>query len=116
LGAAKQPGEPDRTLLMAHVLFSRSVAVRRLRQLALRPDLLPDGDAVERWAARVGALPADGLPLTDAGPPPRPGVVSLHDACRGGVEMAAAGLRVVAVNGAKDREGVVLLPRVAEGG
>ena len=81
LGAAKQPGEPDQTLLMAHVLFSRSVAVRRIRELARRPELLPGPGAVERWTEIV-APPAAGIPFSDPGPPPRPGVVSLHDAVR----------------------------------
>jgi hypothetical protein len=79
-GALKQPGEPDRTLMLAHVLFSRSVAARRLRWLAERPRLLPDPRAADRWLAALELLPEEGLVLRDAGPPPRPGVVSLHDA------------------------------------
>jgi len=80
LGGWKQPGEPDQTLLMAHVLFSRSIALRRLQLLAHRQDLLPDPGAAERWIVRLESLSVEGLPLFLAGPPPRPGVVSLQDA------------------------------------
>src|SRR5205823_14379155 len=76
LGGWKQPGEPDQTLLMAHVLFSRSIALRRGQQLARHEGLLPDAAAVKRWTTRLESQPADGLPLTRAGPPPRPGVAS----------------------------------------
>lgn len=79
-GAIKQSGEPDQTLLMAHILFSRSVAERRIQCLASQPELLPDPGAIERWLVKLAAMNVDGLPLTDAGPRPRPGVVSLHDA------------------------------------
>jgi hypothetical protein len=80
LGAWKQPGEPDQTLLMAQVLFSRSIALRRVRQLAWRPELLPDHAAVDRWTALLENRQVDGLPLSPGSPPPRPGVVSLQDA------------------------------------
>jgi hypothetical protein len=80
LGAWKQPGEPDQTLLMAHVLFSRSIALRRLQLLAHGPELLPDSAAVDRWTKHLELLRIDGLELTPDGPPPRPGVVSLQDA------------------------------------
>jgi hypothetical protein len=82
LGGAKAPGEPDQTLLMSHVLFSRSLAQQRLRRLARRAEFLADPDAVKRWQERLRTLPADGLRLAAAGPAPRPGVVSLHDALR----------------------------------
>ena len=79
LGAWKQPGEPDQTLLMAHLLFSRSIALRRLQQLARRPEVLPDPAAVDRWTKHLMSLRIDGLELTPGGPPPRPGIVSLKD-------------------------------------
>jgi hypothetical protein len=82
LGGWKQPGEPDQTLLMAHVLFSRSVALRRLQQLARRPSLFPDVAAVERWTVQLQVLSVPGIGLVPGGPTPRPGVVSLQDAFR----------------------------------
>jgi hypothetical protein len=75
LGAAKQPGEPDRTPLLSHILFSRSVAERRLSALARLMNEITD-----HWATALASLPIDGQPLKEAGPSPRPGVVSLHDA------------------------------------
>ncbi|HEX4589373.1 MAG TPA: hypothetical protein VH120_05560, partial [Gemmataceae bacterium] len=82
LGFAKAPGEPDQTLLASHLLFSRTVAEHRLSVLARRPDWLPDEGAIGCWRERLRALKIDGLRLENAGPPPRPGVVSLHDALR----------------------------------
>jgi hypothetical protein len=81
-GFAKRPGEPDQTLLASHVMFSRSIAEQRLAVLARRPDWLPRIDALSDWRKGLGELAVDGLPLRDPGPPPRPGVVSLHDARR----------------------------------
>src|SRR5262249_31708101 len=82
LGFAKEPGEPDQTLVASHGLFSPSVAADSLQRLAGRGGQLADAKVVERWQDRLRALPVDGLPLTNPGPPPRPGVVSLHDALR----------------------------------
>lgn len=80
LGAWKQPGEPDQTLLMAHLVVSRSIALRRVGWLSRRPELLPDPTAAQRWKMRLETTPAEGVPLAPGGPPPRPGVVSLQDA------------------------------------
>jgi hypothetical protein len=82
LGFAKAAGAPDQTLLASHLLFSRTVAEKRLAVLARRPDWLPDEGAIGRWRERLRHLNVDGLPLGNVGPPPRPGVVSLHDARR----------------------------------
>ncbi len=82
LGYAKAAGEPDQTLLVSHVLFSRTLAEQRLAILARRPDWPPEPGAIERWRRRLAELKIDGLQLRNAGPPPRPGVVSLHDALR----------------------------------
>ena len=82
LGYAKAAGEPDQTLLVSHVLFSRTLAEQRLDILARRPDWLPETGAIERWRRGLAAMKVDGLPLRNAGPPPRAGVVSLHDALR----------------------------------
>jgi hypothetical protein len=73
LGIGKQPGEPDRTPLLSHVLVSRTIAERRLNLASRR--VQPGGISPARWQDE-----SDGLPLTDCGPPPKPGVVSLHDA------------------------------------
>ncbi len=81
-GFAKPAGEPDQTLLLSHVLFSRSLARSRLDFLPRRPEWLPDAGAVDRWQGQLRALAVDGLALENAGPPLRPGVVSLHDALR----------------------------------
>jgi hypothetical protein len=80
LGAWKQPGEADQTLLVAHLLVSRSIALRRVGWLTRRPELLPDPTAAQRWKARLETRPVEGVPLERGGPPPRPGVVSLQDA------------------------------------
>jgi hypothetical protein len=82
LGFAKLPGEPDQTPMMSHVMFSRSVAAERFGVLARHVELLPDEATVYRWKERLEDLQIDGLPLRNPGPPPRPGVVSLHDALR----------------------------------
>ena len=78
----RPPGEPDQTWLASHLLFSRTVAEHRLSILARRLDWLPDGKAIDRWRERLRTPAVDGFPLTNVGPPPRPGVVSLHDALR----------------------------------
>src|SRR5262249_33032785 len=68
-GAAKAPGEPDRTPLLAYEAFSRSVAERRLQRLAL--------SAVEF------TFPEEGVRIPPPGRrPPRPGVASIRDALR----------------------------------
>jgi hypothetical protein len=75
--SAKQPGEPDRTPLVSHLLFSRSVAERRLAAVARFDHQKHDSN---QWIAGLGELQVDGRPLRDAGGSPRPGIVSLHDA------------------------------------
>jgi hypothetical protein len=81
-GYAKAPGEPDQTWLASHVLFSRSIAEQRLHVFAHRPEWLPVAMDVEQLRQRLRAIRVDGLPLLNAGPAARPGVVSLHDALR----------------------------------
>jgi hypothetical protein len=82
LGFAKAPGEPDQTLLMSHVLFSRSIAEQRLARVARRWDWLPDDGSINRWREQLRAMKVDGRRLEYGGPPSRPGVVSLQDAFR----------------------------------
>jgi hypothetical protein len=69
-GVGKLPGEPDRTVLLSHRAFSRSIARRRLRFLAAGPEC----------EAALEALSVKGVPLTEIVCQPRPGAVSLADA------------------------------------
>jgi hypothetical protein len=70
LGLAKMPGEPDRTVLLSHRAFSRSLARRRLR-------LLVESEPLE---AALESLEVSGVPLSRIAARPRPGAVSLADA------------------------------------
>jgi hypothetical protein len=79
LGGGKHPAEPDGTLLLASVAFSRSVALQRLRNLAAEIGLAEDSAEVE--AVRRG-LEVAGLPLEAIGPAARPGSVTLADAAK----------------------------------
>jgi len=80
LGAAKEPGESDQTVLLSHLAFSRSVAQRRLKYLTETLGLLPD--AAERDALRqaLAGFSVVGVPLSEVGGRPRPGAVSASDA------------------------------------
>lgn len=82
LGFAKLPGEPDATLLCSHVLFSRTIAQHRLQILKRRADWNPHDGDIDGLIELLRQLPVDGTPLDCLGPPPRPGVVSLHDTGR----------------------------------
>jgi hypothetical protein len=79
LGGGKHPAEPDGTLLLASVAYSRSVAEERVGTLAMELGLATDAPEVERVRA---ALEIRGLPLEVIGPAAKPGVVSLADARR----------------------------------
>ncbi len=78
LGVAKEPGEPDQTLLLSHLAFSASVAGQRLQKLATWGALAP-GD-VERLQANLRTLAPPSLPLSAVQTRMRPGTVSLLDA------------------------------------
>jgi hypothetical protein len=65
LGAAKAPGEPDQTVLLSHLAFSRSIALRRLKWLG-------------KTASTAPAVA--GIPLSALGGRARPGAVSVMDA------------------------------------
>jgi hypothetical protein len=80
LGAGKEPGELDQTVLLSHLAFSRSVAQRRLKYLIERLGLLPD--VAERDALRqaLAGYSVMGVPLSEVGGRPRPGAVSACDA------------------------------------
>jgi hypothetical protein len=79
-GGGKQPGEPDRTPLLSHRLFSRSVAERRLNALRPQGTRVGGNETIDRWIDKLQSLQVGGVVLSDGGSPPRPGVVSLHDA------------------------------------
>jgi hypothetical protein len=81
LGTAKAPAEPDRTLLLACVAFSRSVAEQRLDSLAHEAELGLTADffAACRRRLRDGDL-VTGLSLDAVGGASRPGKVALADA------------------------------------
>jgi hypothetical protein len=70
LGIGKAPGEPDRTVLLSHRAFSRSLALRRLRLLVQSAEL----------EAALTSLEVSGIPLSRIVSQPRPGAVSLADA------------------------------------
>jgi hypothetical protein len=76
-GAAKAPVEPDGTLLLASLAYSRSIAERRLRALARDLDLPRPRSVIDR-------LDLPGLPLSAIGPGVHQGTVSLTDAARAG--------------------------------
>ncbi|MFO0807044.1 MAG: hypothetical protein U0746_00300 [Gemmataceae bacterium] len=80
LGVGKMPGEPDYTWLGSHLLFSRTLAEKRLRKLARHGHLVPDADAANRWRRCLDAVSVDGVPLSRRDAPSRPGVASLQDA------------------------------------
>jgi hypothetical protein len=91
-GGAKAPAEPDGTLLLASLAYSRAVARERLDALQRDLDLLGVTAATANLLDALGIpapppsrleLPAvEGLPLDRVGPPARPGTVSLADARR----------------------------------
>src|SRR5207237_5304396 len=65
LGAGKGPGEADQTTLLSHLVFSRSIALHRLKFLG------------ETAAADFST---EGVPLSAVGGRARPGTVSAVDA------------------------------------
>ncbi len=80
LGVGKVPGEFDHTWLGSHVLFSRTLAEKRLRRLMKRPHLLPDADAVDRWRRLLEQTIVPGVPLERRDASIRPGIATLLDA------------------------------------
>ena len=80
LGVSKQPGEVDRTPLLAYEAFSRSVVKRRLAQLKSAGWI--SQELRERYSADLDKMPARGVPVESLAPLERPGVVSLADALK----------------------------------
>lgn len=77
-GRGKAIGEPDRTPLLAHRLFSRSVADAHLGLLEKHIEQR----VVDGWRTALAGLDVPGIPLTVSPEPARPGSVSLSDAAR----------------------------------
>lgn len=78
LGVFKHPTEPDQTLLLSYVAFSRIVAERRLREMCdMR--LICEVD-VSLLGKNLAAFQVEGIPIPRRSIPNRPGVPSLEDA------------------------------------
>jgi hypothetical protein len=81
LDAGKHPMEPDQTLLLSYIAFSRSLALRRLEYLAHDLELIPD--QTEYAACRhllETVLDVKGVPVDAVGGTARTGAASLADA------------------------------------
>ena len=80
LGAAKPPGETDRTMLFSMEAFSRPIAGKRLEVLLDKADGMISSPDVAEWRGRLRAMDVIGidLPLSRGGA--WPGKVSLDDA------------------------------------
>jgi len=82
LGIFKQPGEVDRTPMLAYESFSLSIAESRLMDF-LQRGLLPSQDQYQIFLRRLHeGRPTRGFPVPELGNPERPGVVALEDARR----------------------------------
>jgi hypothetical protein len=80
LDAGKAPREPDQTLLLSSVAFSRSIARDRLRFLAEDLGLIPDRATFGTYRRLLDDLKVSGLSLEAVAGTPRAGSVSLVDA------------------------------------
>ncbi len=80
LGAAKQPGQLDRTPLLSYAAFSRSIARQRLDEFERSGWIAPDQRM--RFTAAVDGLAIAGVPVGSLALVERPGVVSLADAAK----------------------------------
>jgi len=78
-GEGKHPAEPDATLLLSSLAYSRAIAEGRLRKLANELGLTAEGPEVQGLAAQ---LDFSGLSVEEIGAGTRPGVVTLADAGR----------------------------------
>ncbi len=79
LGAPKGPLEPDATPLLSYAAFSRSLALRRLEELAQGP-LGLDNDTAVSLRKTLEALTPGGVPVRGVASRSRPGTVALADA------------------------------------
>jgi hypothetical protein len=80
LGVLKEPGEVDRTPLLAYEAFSRSIARRRLSELKSAGWI--DDSRRDALIAALQELSVPGVPVADFAPRERPGVVSIADAAK----------------------------------
>ena len=78
LGVFKQPGEPDRTPLLSYVAFSRSLAERRLRELAHLGSITATQH--QSLLECLAGMEVKGICLSPPQRPARPGAASLADA------------------------------------
>jgi hypothetical protein len=79
LGVAKEPLEPDQTLLLSYEAFSRLVAEGRLEYLASDLRLL-DATAHQERRLALRDLAVPGVAVASLQRPTRPSLVSVHDA------------------------------------
>lgn len=80
LGVFHRPGGPDQTVLLSYKAFSRSVAARRLQELADWGLIAPE--ELTAYRESLQGLHVDGVPPPLAAGRPGPGSVSLADAYR----------------------------------
>ncbi len=78
LGVFKHPTEPDQTLLLSYVAFSRTLAEQRLAKL--KELGLLTFERYKKAQEALAALTIDGMPIPRRSIPSRPGVPSLQDA------------------------------------
>src|SRR5260370_16267006 len=82
-GVFKAAAEPDRTLLLSYETFSRSVAERRLRDLAKDSAFNLSAESLARYSYNLHAnLPVKGVSVGSARKQTRPATVALKDAAR----------------------------------
>lgn len=79
-GMGKGPVEPDRTLLLSHIAFSRSIAEARLRFLTEKLQLIDPAEGEVLRQRLHGELEVKGVPMSGVRTVARPGTVSLGDA------------------------------------
>ncbi len=81
LGAGKRPLEPDQTLLLSYLAFSRSIARQRLQFLAENLGLIPDRAEYDAYRHTLDSdLEVNGIFMDVVAGTSRPGGVSLTDA------------------------------------
>ncbi len=100
LGVAKRPGEVDRTPLVSHTAWSRSIVKRRLDELREAGWITGSQHAQLQQAA--DALLVVGVPVAELNCIERLGVVSLADACQAAADFVVLRSGMEEVLGAYD--------------